>query len=311
MTKRFDDLDLVRQIWVICGQVPGYNTLPATNTVLENHQSSMPEAFLEFAIWNFNTGVLADTVNFYTDGRLYPEADTTLFIGNLTTQSPFSIPNTIQFPQQLATNYIVINSISNAPGGVVANFDGQNLSGGEAWRVALMGFRVGDSHWVDIGVNPSSGVGAGHWPGWNNYSSVILVPIVSGLTADYSTFSYRGTLQYEPADTGSQAASPFAIGKAYPSPFVQTGGTSLTIPYSLDKLYDFADLEMVIYDASGGLVQKIPGDVSWQTFPGTHNLLWNGKNSGGDYIASGIYIILLRAGNKTATGKIAVVNSAN
>jgi hypothetical protein len=308
MTKRFSDLDLMRRIWQICGQVNGYNTLPATNSVLNNYGSDLSSAFLEFEKWNFQTGALADTVNTYTDGRHYPAAETTAYVSDLTIIPSFSIPNSIQFPQQFATNYIIVNS-PGVPGGVITNFDGLNLPGGQGWHVGLMGFRVGDSHLDEINVNPSSGVGGGDWPGWDNYQCVVLIPTVTGLTPNGSAFFYNADLYYDPSDTGGGGNQILSIVKAYPSPFMISDDTSLIIQYSLDKFYAFSEMNIFIYDASGALVEELSGDVTWRNFPGIHNVQWDGKSAGGDYVASGIYIILFKAGSNTATGKIAVVNN--
>jgi hypothetical protein len=309
MTKRFNDLDLMRQIWTICGQVPGYNTFPATNTVLNDHGSNLAGAFLEFETWNFQTGpILADTVHYYTDGRLYPAADTTLFIADLAS-GPYSIPTTTHSPQQFATNYIVIDS-THVSGGIIADFDGQDLPPGQGWHVAILGYRTNDSRWVDIQVDPSSGNGAGAWPDWNIYRAVVLIPTVSGLTPNSSAFYYTGTLTYDPTLV-VEGPSGFGISLAYPSPFNIADDNLLTISYSLNDFYSKSDMGLFIYDASGGLVRKIPGEYFLFTDPGLyHNgIQWDGKNSKGEYVSSGIYIILLRAGSNTSTDKIAVVNT--
>jgi hypothetical protein len=310
MTTRFGDLDLMRQIWQICGQVAGYNTFSATNTVLGNHGSNISSAFLEFETWNFQTGSRADTINTYIDGRRFPSADTTLYIADLRTLSPYSIPQVSHPPQQFATNYIIINS-PGAIGGVIANFNGQNMPSDQGWHVALFGFRTNDSRWADIQVNSSTGDGAGAWPEWNLYREVVLVPTVSGLTPNASTFNYTGILTYDPTLTGSDGVPGFGVSQAYPSPYLISSGNLLTIPYSLDDFYSKTDLKMFIYDASGGLVREIPGEYFLFTDPGSYyrGIQWDGKNSGGDFVASGIYIILFKAGSNTATGKIVVVNS--
>jgi hypothetical protein len=310
MTQRFDDLGIMKDIWERCGASDGYNTLPATDDALRTRGSDISRSFLEFEIWNFQTGELADTVHCFTDGRLFPGAETTLYVGNLPGVTPFPLTNIYDYPQEFATNYIIMNSIPTAAGGVIVNFNGQDLPAGLGWHVALLGYRANDSRWEDIQVNPTTGVGAGAWLDWNNYRAVVLIPTFTGLNPIYSNFNYGGTLQYDASLTGGAGIPVFSVQQAYPSPYIINDSDSLTIPYSLDKSYSKSEMEMFIYDASGALVRKIPGEFFLFTDTGRYPLgiQWDGKTYGGDYVASGIYIIVLRAGGNTATGKIAVVN---
>jgi hypothetical protein len=309
MVKRFGDINIMRDIWERCGASAGYNTLPATDGALRDRGSDIASAFLEFEIWNFQTGPLADTVNYYTDGHHYTVAETTAYISNLEAISPFTIPSNLQFPQQYATNYFILNS-PGSTGGIIANFNGQDLPAGQKWRVALMGFRENDSQWHDIQVDESSGIGSGDWPGWNAYRCIVLVSTVTGLNPNYSSFSYGGNLIYDSTLTGGHGNDAFALLKTYPSPYLIYPDSLLTIKYTLDKNYRRSDLDYRIYDGSGALVKEARRDESLPNYSGENIIHWDGKSSAGDYIASGIYIILFRAGDNTATGKIAVINHA-
>ena len=159
-------------------------------------------------------------------------------------------------------------------------------------------------------VDPSTGAGFGVWPSWNFSQAVVLSPTVSGLTPQYSAFTYSGTVSYNPADTGAQGGTPgFVLRQAFPSPFVIDGSSSLRIPYSLDKTYVPGNITMWIYDLSGQKVREIAmTDLS--RFLGRQELIWDGRNSQGELVASGIYIILLEAAENAARGKIAVVNDS-
>lgn len=311
LTEKYQDLDIMRQIWNICGSVGGYNTLPATNTVLNAYGTNLQNAFLDFEIWNFHTGVFADPNRYFSEGSQFPEAETTAYISDLTAEPSFTIPNNIRYPEHLAANYIIMRSVADASGGVVANFDGQDISGQE-WRVALLGFKSGDSRYQDMQVGPFSGDGAGAWLGWNSYRCVVLVPTVSGQSANYSSFTYGGTLNYDPNLAGGGTPD-LRAGQAYPSPYIIAASDSVTIPYSLDKSYAKKDLGLWIYDLSGNLVREIPGEKFLFTDPGEYKsgIRWDGRNENGEYVASGIYIYLLEAEGKSATGKMAVINRRN
>jgi hypothetical protein len=309
LSQKFDDLGIIKQIWEQCGAVRGYNTLPATNSVLNARGSDLSSAFLEFEVWNFHTGSLADTVRYFREGRHFPEAETTAFFGDLTSGPSFQTPNNVNFPEQFATNYIVMNSIPSAPGGVVVTMTGQAIAG-QQWRDGLLGFKANASVFQDMQVNQSSGNGSSAWIGWNTYRCIVLIPTVTGLNPNYSDFPYFGTLSFDPTLLGTGTPG-LGITQAYPSPFVISDNDTLTIPYSLDKIYSKKELGVSIYDASGGLVRKIPGENFLFTDPGDykHGIRWNGKNSNGDFVSSGIYILVFRAGSNSFTGKIAVVNN--
>ncbi len=309
LTERFDDVTLVREIWQQCGAVQGYNTLPATNASLTTRGSSLAAAFQEFAVWNFHTGPLADQDDFYSEGASFPAMDTTFHIPNLVTSGPINVPNTIQYPEQLAANYIVMDADPEAPGGVVVNFNGQGVAG-QDWRAALLGYKSNDSRWEDSEINSSSGDGAAAWLGWNTYRAIVLIPTVTGLNPNNSAFVYIANLAYDPNLEGGGTPI-FSIRQGYPSPYVISSDETVNIPYSLDKTYAKKDLGLWIYDASGQMVREIPGEGFLFTDPGEYQrgVIWDGKNDKGEYVASGIYIYLFEAEDKSASGKIAVVNN--
>ena len=67
--KRFSR-DLMRHVWEY---IPQMSTLPALDHALTDAGSSFREAFLEWTRWNYYTGLNADTVNYYAEGRNYPD----------------------------------------------------------------------------------------------------------------------------------------------------------------------------------------------------------------------------------------------
>ncbi len=196
MTERFADLSIMRDIWEECGAIAGYNTLPSTNDALIARGSGLQSAFLEFEIWNFHTGQRADSRRFYRDGATYPVADTTAFITNLNSIPSFSLSGLPQPPEDMATNYIIVQP-NPVPGGVAVNFAGTPVVD-LGWHVAFLGYIPGSSFWTDIGVNPSNGVGQGTWSNWNLNNAVVLVPTVSGLaSSDTLTNFYSGSLVFD------------------------------------------------------------------------------------------------------------------
>jgi flagellar hook assembly protein FlgD len=75
--------------------------------------------------------------------------------------------------------------------------------------------------------------------------------------------------------------------KAYPNPWIPGGKNSNQ--GTLSEGITFDDLptsggEIYIYDSLGELVRKL----SWES--GNKNVKWDGKNTNGEYVASGVYL---------------------
>jgi len=314
MTEKYNDPSIVKSIWEICGSVGGYNTLQATETVMIDHGSTFVDAFTEFTVWNFHTGVFADQANFYSEGSSFTSPDTSIMIDSLEFAYQRQITYQTQAPEYLGAKYFIIRT-SNIPGGVYVNFNGENMTTTE-WHTSLLGYWPGESAWFDMQVGPSSGDGIDEWRDWNNYRYVVVIPSVSGLTPVHGvSFPFTGFVAYDASLVGDADLSQgLKIAGAYPSPYVIDGsGNPMTFSYSLDKRYDKSELEIWIYDASGDRVLRLPEDFILATSAGFHSngIIWDGKNSDGKNVASGIYIVHMEAGDKSSHIKIAVVNGSN
>jgi M6 family metalloprotease-like protein len=83
----------------------------------------------------------------------------------------------------------------------------------------------------------------------------------------------------------------FGISKCYPNPFRQ----DTTIRYCLDK--DNQPYELSIYNIKG---QKVKTLNTGKTKAGTYDVIWNGTNDNGDFVASGIYYCRIQNSQHTA-----------
>ena len=68
LIKKYN-ISLLRQIWE---EVVNVKPLNAMINVFKNHSTSLGMEFVEFSSWNFYTGSRADTIRYYTDGKLFP-----------------------------------------------------------------------------------------------------------------------------------------------------------------------------------------------------------------------------------------------
>jgi len=109
---------------------------------------------------------------------------------------------------------------------------------------------------------------------------------------------YFGTT-YGMASLTTAAAAPkasFDVLTLYPNPFLVPTGTPLTV----SGLVENASLKIVAID--GRVVRDIKS-------PGGLVGFWDGKDSGGTFVPSGVYLVIASAedGSTVAIGKIAVI----
>ncbi|MCE5251232.1 T9SS type A sorting domain-containing protein [bacterium] len=104
--------------------------------------------------------------------------------------------------------------------------------------------------------------------------------------------------RYESITTDvEQIPSSFRVYPPYPNPF----NPATTIGYEIPVE---CRVSLVIYDILGREVAVLfDGMVS----PGRHETVWNGKNSGGALVGSGVYLYRLVAGSHSARGKVVFV----
>lgn len=89
----------------------------------------------------------------------------------------------------------------------------------------------------------------------------------------------------------------FGLAQNYPNPFTGMGAT--TIKYSIPNNNEHVILR--IYDVAGRRVRTLVDEVH---VPGAYSVMWDGRNSRGNKVSTGIYFYQLIAGNKSISKKI-------
>ena len=109
---------------------------------------------------------------------------------------------------------------------------------------------------------------------------------VSTLQMNYQLFSKDGMAGNGMMQLGNPDA--FKLYQNYPNPF----NSQTTIKYDIPSLMvNIVPVEIYIYNTVGKLVRKIDeGDKA----VGTHTVMWDGKNDGGEDVSSGVYFYQLR-----------------
>ncbi|UCH84009.1 MAG: T9SS type A sorting domain-containing protein [Candidatus Latescibacterota bacterium] len=108
-------------------------------------------------------------------------------------------------------------------------------------------------------------------------------------------------------ETGAEWRSPelsvgldsgrFYLAQNTPNPF----NPSTTIAFELDRS---GDIELVIYDARGGVVRRL---IQEHRPAGRHSTVWDSRNDSGARVASGVYFYRLRQGTREVTRKMVLM----
>ncbi|MDZ7343201.1 MAG: T9SS type A sorting domain-containing protein [candidate division KSB1 bacterium] len=94
-----------------------------------------------------------------------------------------------------------------------------------------------------------------------------------------------------------------SLAPSYPNPFSLAGGAAASktqIPYGLPEE---SEVRLQIYDMMGRLTRQI---MHTRQNAGWHQIEWDGRNEVGQPVTSGIYFVVLHAGEQTQTRKLIV-----
>jgi len=92
-------------------------------------------------------------------------------------------------------------------------------------------------------------------------------------------------------------AAEFMLAEPYPNPFNPSVNFQYYLPASERVVID-------VYDLLGRKIQRIADDYQQE---GTHRLRWDGRTETGEYAASGIYVVRIKAGDHRGIKKIVLV----
>jgi hypothetical protein len=90
----------------------------------------------------------------------------------------------------------------------------------------------------------------------------------------------------------------YAVSQNYPNPF----NPETTIKFQLPNI---SDIKLEIYNILG---QKIITLVNSKMGIGYHEVVWDGHNSSGEQVSSGVYIYRFKAGNYLKVRKMMLLN---
>jgi hypothetical protein len=93
----------------------------------------------------------------------------------------------------------------------------------------------------------------------------------------------------------------FSLFQNYPNPFNPTTTITFDVP---GDLWVKKRVKLAIYDVRGKHVKIL---IDSELEPGSHRVVWNGKNDKGEQVSSGIYLYTLRSDDKTYTRKMVML----
>jgi choice-of-anchor B domain-containing protein len=133
-------------------------------------------------------------------------------------------------------------------------------------------------------------------------SSFIAPEILMGMVLDFLRTGAVG-IGPEGGEGGPGLPKAFALGQNYPNPFNPSTAIPFTIPVHNESSAS-VPVTLVIYDLRGRLVTTL---IDREMLPGEYTVHWNGRNSRGARVGSGIYIYRIDGPDFSATRRMVMV----
>jgi len=304
--------NVMREIWEECGKKAGFNTFEAFETVLNRHGSSFADAWAEFLVWNYFTGRRASSSWGYEEGQFYAEIPDThvAFYDEFPVKDSARQTGTPRRPDELAGAYMRF-----IPTGAdtVVDFNIQ-MSAPEFsdWMVVTAGLRGNVepdiSYETDRVLFDPVTV-----PTWSQYEEVLVIVSPFDPDPDQEILNRAIKFNYEVQDSFGSSVDESAVRKVYSNPLITTGVDDN--PFQIEvALAGPSEVSMYIYTPSGQLIRGGEEDndaANWmysQADRRTVLLKWAGTNRDNQRVASGVYLALVKIGDKSEVIKVAVIN---
>ena len=124
-------------------------------------------------------------------------------------------------------------------------------------------------------------------------NTVVTLVMTAHTTSGAGNLPIQGTIQVKVKNTGPSGVSAFAS----PNPF----NPATSVKYSLKK---GGEVSVRIYSLEGRLVKTLMEGVATA---GTHEVLWDGRDNGGNSVRSGMYFVKTSSGGESAVFKLSLL----
>ena len=270
--------DLLKRQWEL---MPQMRALTAINNSIVEYGSTYRREFNEFGIWLFYTGYRAINGQYFKEAGNYPLLNILNEFGNIPDNSisGYAFPtseNYLRFIQKTSNNNFDTLDV------IVSNSD---------YRNGIDSLDQQFPYKLSVSYNPASST--------NNYD-------VGLFSSNNSVWSSTVILDNNIIirDTTNPPPPVISLDYAYPNPFFYSLNNHMEIPTSVNG-YQKVDLN--IYTISMRLVYS-KSDYASTGKKGSYILRWNGLDSNGEKLPSGVYIYYTKNGSNTTSGKIVIFN---
>lgn len=290
---------MIKNIWDRCGMISGPNWWTAADQAIKaesGNSLTLRSVFGEFALWNLFTGEWARPGYYFPEGNQYPRAAVAAQVNSY--PAVISVSDSLQ-PDNLGTNYIVLSDLASVSAGLAVSFEPDRT---QPWALQVVGLpaNVADtsqSVYIDPQVYDSS-TGLVTIPDASAFDKIVLIPSVPGgdaVSVDYSlTVSILTSADEEAGDVLPAA---YELSQNRPNPFNPT----TEIPYALPVR------SHVTIRVSNILGQSVCTLVDRSVAAGEHTVSWDGRDSQGRTMPSGVYFYTIEAGRFADTKKMVLV----
>lgn len=284
--------DVIPDIWYECENP--VSTYTAMQYAMTAHGTSLEDEFNEFAIWNWFTGSRDDGMH-YEEGSTWPLATLTA------TYSSYPIvdgaPYSNYLPDHMGANYIKFTNPGEDYVSLLVGYDGPMLDTkpNRAYLNWKTSTPVGSGEYGEIPLNPW-GVGSLTVDEWHTYSNLTLVVTNPNTSGDDMSYTYD--VEQVNAGVPPEGDEVFAMSDASPNPFRSGTSLSYNVPSGGGRV------TMSVYDVRGRLVRSL---LDEELPAGAAVAHWDGLDSTGRPVASGIYFVRLDVDDLTAWGKLVAI----
>ncbi|GAB4317805.1 MAG: hypothetical protein Kow0074_06620 [Candidatus Zixiibacteriota bacterium] len=301
--QRFDE-NVMADVWEICAEKQGFNTFEALDEALAMRGSSFADAWAEFLVWNYHTGPRYDSWGF-EEGAEYD------------TIPSLYVPVYSEYPVEGTSTQFVHPSPDELSGAYMRFITGLGsedfkfeLSSDEfsEWMVVTAGLRSGLPPVIQQTRDLFNGAVV---ESWSQYDEILVVVSPFKDEPKQDALDREIEFSFEVPDTLTTGATVSAISKIYSNPLNVSAGSGDAV-FRVDvALAEPADVSMYIYTPSGQLVRGGPEDGMARIGGslGKVSLSWAGVNRDNQTVASGVYLALVKIGDKEEIVKVAVINN--
>lgn len=277
--------DIIKSIWT---EFATRDVWSSFDIALQQHASTFKTEIVEHMLWNYFTNVRARPDMYYPEGAFYPLVQPD-YIQEVEDEALFSQQATYLSAHYIKLEPTIIGDLILQPG----------ITRPTHWHYAV----IEDSAHVKVSTKTLSGSSSLLLPSVNPANALVFIPTNTfcsdnGTTHEYDEYSFHITLgQLDEMTPGIQ--------NIYPNPF-QPSLHSNGVRINIRLIRKTSRITYHIVNETGAVVYA--NTVQFEApLNGDLPLFWNGTNSRGDMVGSGIYMIYIDANQDIQPAKIAVV----